>query len=66
MSDTDVNQLVQLAKAQFGDDWHKDNVSWSWVHSNWSQTRGKPRPKVWGAQIKKLEQKVREALTALE
>ena len=62
MSETDVSQLVELALSQFGDAWHCDNVCYLWIHNNWSETKGKPRPKDWGKQIKKLEKAVRDAL----
>ena len=62
---SDVKQLVELALAQFGDAWHKDNVNYTWLHKNWSHTRDRPRPNTWGTQIKQLERDVRKALTAL-
>ena len=58
---SDVKQLVELALAQFGDAWHKDNVNYTWLHKNWSHTRDRPRPNTWGAQIKQLERDVRKA-----
>ena len=65
MSDTDVRQLVVLALAEFGYDWHDDNVTYMWLHTNWRQTRDRPRPTgAWGKQIRKLEHDVRTALTA--
>ena len=44
---SDVGQLVAIALAQFGDAWHEDNVNYTWLHANWSQTRDSPRPKHW-------------------
>ena len=38
------------------------NLNYAWLHNNWSETKGKPRPKDWGKQIKKLEKAVRDAL----
>ena len=63
MSETDVSQLVELALNQFGDDWHRDNVNYLWIHNHWSETKDKPKPKKWGIQIRNLEQAVRNALT---
>ena len=63
MSETDCSQLVELALNQFGDDWHCDNVNFLWIHNHWGETKGKPKPKKWGSQIRNLEQAVRNALT---
>ena len=63
MSETDVSQLVELALDEFGDAWHLDGVNYLWIHNNWSRTKGKPRPKTWGRQIRDLEEAVRNALT---
>ena len=60
-----MDELVQLALATFGDAWHEDNVTYSWLHANWSQTRDRPRPKVWRKQIKQLKVDVLTALTVL-
>ena len=65
MSEKEVNQLAILALAEFGDAWHNDNVTYTWLHANWNQTRGKPRPKTWKTQIKQLGDDVWKALTAL-
>ena len=65
MSETDVSQLAELALSQFGDAWRCDNVSYLWIHNNWSATKDKPRPKNWGNQIRNLEKAVWDALTLL-
>ena len=67
MSDTEeVNNLVQLALAEFGDAWYRDNVNYAWLHAHRPETRDRPRPKKkWGTQIYQLEHDVRKALTAL-
>ena len=63
MSETDVNELVELALDQFGDTWHCDNVNFLWVHNHWSVTKDVPKPRKWGKQIRALEKAVRNALT---
>ena len=65
MTEAQVNELLQLALATFGDAWHEDNVSYSWLHANWTETRDRPRPKVWRKQIKQLKVDVLTALTVL-
>ena len=65
MTEAQVDELVQLALATFGDMWQEDNVTYSWLHANWSETRDRPRPSVWRKQIKQLKVDVLTTLMVL-
>ena len=65
MTEAHINELVQLALDTFEDGSHEDNLTYAWLHGNWSATRDRPRPKAWGKQIKRLRNDVLTALAVL-
>ena len=55
ITEGDVDELIQKALLAFGDSWHHDgNVSFRWVHENWSQTKDQPKPNKWKGHIRTL------------